>query len=56
MQNHSIVISDAGMDSVFQAGFVLDWVRQIVNSKDDNVSPELKASAVLVVGNMARNG
>ena len=51
-----IPASDTTMGSLFQSGFVLDWARQVMNSKDESCTPELKASAVLVVGNMARNG
>lgn len=44
------------MRIIFHSGAVLDWARHVMNRNDDSTSPELKASAVLVVGNMARNG
>ena len=44
------------MESLFESGFVLEWARQVMNSNDESSTPELKASAVLIMGNMARNG
>ena len=44
------------MQIVFESGAVMDWARRVMNRSDDRTSPELKASAILIVGNVARNG